>query len=86
MRQPSMTMCETLETTYKLISLLTLNQIEWSERFKIVDIKFMTPKGYGPKATIPRELRIQPRDYQSRPTPTGKILADDMVIRKEAWH
>ena len=93
MRQTSMTMRETLEITYKMIYLLTLNQIEWSERSKIVDTKSMTPKGYGPKATSSRELRMQPRDYQlqglywlSRPTPTGKILADDMVIRKEAWH
>lgn len=72
-----------------MISLLILHQIEWSEKSNVVNTKFLSPKGYGPKAAIPPELRIQPRDYQlqglywlSSPTPTGKILADDMGLGK----
>lgn len=49
----------------------------------------MVLKGYGPKATVPLELRLQPRDYQlqglywlTRPNPSGKILADDMGLGK----
>lgn len=49
----------------------------------------MTPKGYGPKASVPPEMSIQPRDYQLQglywltgPTPPGKILADDMGLGK----
>lgn len=73
----------------KMIISLIVRQIEWNERFKIVDTKFMIPKNYGLKAMIPFELKIQPRDYQlqglywlSSPTPTGKILADDMGLGK----
>ena len=49
----------------------------------------MIPKGYGPKATVPLELSLQPRDYQfqglywsTRLNPSGKILADDMRLGK----
>ena len=69
--------------------LLTAIQIEWAEKAKVANTEFMTPRMYGPKATVPLELRIQPRDYQlqglywlTRPTPSGKILADDMGLGK----